>query len=319
VNDRAATAAALERLERTLDPSAPEASPGVRVLGYGEISVALTSTALPGLVVKRMSGFADEAAASRHATLVERYVHRLRDAELRVVDTDVVVVPRRDLPPTVAIVQPQLPAERLGHHLLHTVDDAGLASMVRRVLSAAHRALSFHAVDGATAAVDAQLSNWWFEEVAGMVTTEPVLVDVGTPFMRRGGRLLMDREPILAAAPRAVRPYFRWARTVETYQDDYFDLRTTAIDLLGNLHKEGCPHRLPTAIDVVNDWLAAPPNGSVGTTRPKPVTRAEVNRYYRSDAALLELYLRLRRADRFVQTRVWRRRYDFVVPGRVAR
>lgn len=49
------------------------------------------------------------------------------------------------------------------------------------------------------------------------------------------------------------------------------------------------------------------------------MTAEEVERYYRSDADLLALYLRLRRADRFLKTRVLRRPYDFVLPGPVAR
>ena len=318
MTDHAALAQTLSRLEAALDPSAPEQS-GIRVLGYGEISVALTTDALPGLVVKRMAGFEDEAAASRHAALIERYVRAVRDAGVRVVDTDVVVVRRAGRPPTVAVVQPELSGERLGHRVLHTVDDVTLAAMVARVLEAARRVLDFRAEDGATFAVDAQLSNWWFERVDAQSVTEPVLIDVGTPFVRQDGRLVMDREPILAAAPRVVRPFFRWAGTVESYQDDYFDVRTTAVDLLGNFHKEQCTHRLPVAIEAANAFLADRADGDVRVAGSRPVTRAEVDRYYRFDAALLELYLRLRRADRFVQTRLLRRPYDFVMPGNVTR
>lgn len=311
MTDLAALTDVLVRLEEALDPSAPERS-GVQVIGYGEISVALQTEALPGRVVKRMAGFADEAMARRHAALVEQYLAALRASGITVVDTDVVMVPRSGLPPTVAVVQPLLPPDRLGHRLLHEVDDAGLAGMLHLVLDAVRPVLAFDA-DGVSLAVDAQLSNWWFENPNDPTLSQPVLIDVGTPFMRRDGRLELDRELILAAAPRVVRPYFRWDRTVEKYQDDYFDLRTTAVDLLGNLHKEGCASRLPSAIGAANEWLATNAAGL------SPVTREEVDRYYRSDAALLELYLRLRRADRFVQQRLLRHRYDFVLPGRVAR
>lgn len=302
---------ALARLERQLDPSRPERN-GVRVIGYGEISVALTWDEMPGMVVKRMAGFADADAAESHARLVERYVRSLRAAGLRVVPTDVVVVARADRSPIVAVVQPLLDTHLLGHRLLHTVDDATMHQMLRRVLDASHHVVSsMHGGD--LVAVDAQLSNWWFERIAPDVGP-PTLIDVGTPFVRRDGRLLLDRELILSAAPRWVRPYFRWDRTVEKYQDDYFDLRTVAIDLLGNFYKEGASQRLTAAIPAVNAWLtehAAP--------ALPPVTRDDVDRYYRSDARLLELYLRLRRVDRLVQRRLLRRRYDFVLPGRVVR
>ncbi len=69
-------------------------------------------------------------------------------------------------------------------------------------------------------------------------------------------------------------------------------------------------------VDVVNRWLAA--DAAVLGPR-EPVTVEEVERYYKSDADLLALYLRLRRADRFLRTRVLRRTYDFVLPGPVRR
>jgi hypothetical protein len=312
VTDLAALTESLVAVERTLDPSAPQAS-GVQVIGYGEISVALQADALPGLVVKRMAGFADEAMARRHADLVEQYLTALRGCGLAVVETSVVVVPRDGRPPTVAVVQPLLPADRLGHRLLHSVSDDGLRLMLHRVLDCVQRVLAGAPPDGASLAVDAQLSNWWFEHVGDESAAEPLLIDVGTPFVRRDGQLALDRELILAAAPRVVRPYFRWDRTVDKYQDDYFDLRTAAVDLLGNLHKERCAQRLPVALEAVNTWLTAHTAGAT------PLTRPEVDAYYRSDARLLELYLRVRRADRFVKQRLLRRRYDFVLPGHVTR
>jgi hypothetical protein len=304
---------ALVRLERSLDPSAPEAS-GVQVIGYGEISVALQTDTLPGRVVKRMSGFADETMARRHVALIEDYLAALRASGITVVATAVAVVPRDNLPPTVALIQPLLPPDRLGHRLLPVVDDAALGLMLRRVLDAVRRVVEFKPGDGSSLAIDGQLSNWWFENLDANSITEPVLIDVGTPFVRRAGRLVLDRELILAAAPRVVRPHFRREQTIEKYQDDYFDLRTAAVDLLGNFHKEGCPQRLPFAIGAVNDWLEHDAGKGVA-----PLTRDEVDQYYHDDAALLGLYLRLRRVDRYVQRRLLRRRYDFVLPGPIGR
>jgi hypothetical protein len=44
-----------------------------------------------------------------------------------------------------------------------------------------------------------------------------------------------------------------------------------------------------------------------------------VRAYYARDASTLELSLRLRKLQRFLTTRLLRRRYDFVLPGRIAR
>jgi len=113
-----------------------------------------------------------------------------------------------------------------------------------------------------------------------------------------------------------VRTYYHRRGLVGAYLDDYYDPRLVALDLLGNFHKEGRPDRVPLGVRVVNSWLAsdAAPLGS-----HEPVSVDEVERYYRSDADLLALYLRLRRADRFLRTRILRRPYDFVLPGPVDR
>ena len=70
-------------------------------------------------------------------------------------------------------------------------------------------------------------------------------------------------------------------------------------DLLGNFHKEGRPDRIDVVLAHVNRWLSGP-GADLGA---RPITRDAVDRYYRKDAQLLELFLKVRRLDRFVRTR----------------
>jgi hypothetical protein len=157
--------------------------------------------------------------------------------------------------------------------------------------------------------VDGQLSNWSIPPEG-----RPVLIDVGTPFIRRDGRHTLDVEVIIAPAPPGIRGLLR-RFVADSYQDDYFVPRTLAVDLLGNFHKERAAARIPTALAVVNDWLAT--TDLPGPTMPIRVD--EVDSYYRTDARLLGLFLQARRADRAIRTRVLRQPYDFLLPGRVSR
>ncbi len=305
---------ALEHTERSLDPGAPERG-GVSVLGYGEISVALAVPELPGLVCKRMSGFADETSAATYVELVGGYLSQLARAGVSVASTEVVTVSRQGRSPVVYLLQPRLPADSLGHRLLVTAADDTLRPAIGSALAVVAKvARHSAATHGAEVALDAQLSNWSFSP--DPAATDPVLIDVGTPFVRRGGSAhALDVEVLLAPVPPGIRAYYRRKRLVEAYLDDYFVPRTVALDMLGNFHKEGAAARLPLGIAVVNDWLAQEdlpgPHG--------PVTADDVERYYRKDADLLALYLRLRRMDRFLRTRVLRRTYDYVLPGQVQR
>ena len=71
----------------------------------------------------------------------------------------------------------------------------------------------------------------------------------------------------------------------------------------------------PLGLAAVNEWL-----DTTDLPGPRhPISPDEVERYYRQDADLLALYLRLRRMDRFLRTRVLRRQYDYVLPGHVSR
>jgi hypothetical protein len=294
---------ALTRIEDGLDPARPEGS-GLTVLAYGEISATLLlpDPALAGVVGKRMSGFPDEASAQDYAALVTRYCEVLRAEGLTVVETQPVVVPRRHRPPVVYLVQPLLPAETLGNRLLQTASAADVARLVTLALAQADLALASRQ-DGLRAAIDAQLSNFSFAD--GTAT----LLDVGTPFLRRAGHDLLDMRVMLAAVPPGIRAVYLWRRIGERYIDDYYDRRLVAVDLLGNFIKEGAEGRISTGLAAANAWL----------DDPSPITRPEVEQYYRKDVGTLELFLRVRRTDRWIRTRLLRKPYDFVLPGPVAR
>lgn len=286
----------LTRLEADLDPAHPTA---VTVLAYGEISAALLVPGLEGKVAKRMSGFADHRMARAYRTLVEDYIATVREVGIQVVQTDIIEVDRPGKAPVVYLVQPLL--IELGNQLLHSASDAELGVAIEVVMD---RVWTLH-LEVPDTAIDAQLSNWSFADA-----NDPVLLDVGTPFVRANGRYLFDQEILLSAIPPGLRAYYRRKGDVATYMDDYFDPRLAAVDLLGNFVKEGAVDRLPEAIVIVNGWLDAHGLASID--------RAQVEAYYKQDAATLELFLRVRRLDRAAR-RLLRREYDFILPGRVSR
>ena len=159
----------------------------------------------------------------------------LRRDGISVIDTEVVLVDRAPRPPVVYLVQPLM--TDLGHERLHSVSDAELAEMITKVLD---RVWTLHLrTDSPEVAIDAQLSNWSFTDPG-----EPVLLDVGTPFMRRNGKHLFDVETVLSAMPPGIRSYYRRG-VAAAYMDDYFVPRLVAVDLLGNFIKERATSRLP--------------------------------------------------------------------------
>lgn len=322
VADLDAAAWALGRFERSLDPAHPERS-GADVLAYGEVSAALLlpdEPAVAGAVVKRMSGFADDAAVAGYGALVAEYQQRLTGLGVSVTPTVPVTVRVRGRRPVVYLLQRRLPTEGLGNRMVHTAGDDDLAALVTTALQ---QTLPLYAANAAhrddEIAVDGQLSNWCFAPDP----RHPVLIDVGTPFIRRAGRHAFDLEILLSAVPPGIRAFHRRKGSMGEYFDDYFEPRLLAVDLVGNLFKEQVPQRIPVALAAANDWLAGPAAALQDQlarpgARRGPITEDEVAQYYRADAATLELFLRVRRLDRAAR-RLLRQRYDFILPGRVAR
>ncbi|MCU0668933.1 MAG: DUF6206 family protein [Myxococcota bacterium] len=306
----------LARFEAHLDPARPEAAPGVSIIGYGEVSTVFALAELPGRVCKRMSGFRDAEAVAHYAETVRRYIDFLEAEDIRVVETAILAIERKGRAPVVYLAQPQLAAEGLGNSVLRHADDATLRARLDAVLLRIGRLLRSNRErrDGRSVTVDAQLSNWHFgsgERAGG----EPLLIDIGTPFMRKDGADEIGVELFLAAVPPGVRALYRRARAVERYLDAFFDARSLLVDAVANFHKEGRPDRIPLALERVNRWLAE----DVPDLGGRPIRAEDVDRYYRNDAKTLELYLRARRLDRFVRTRLLGQRYDFILPGAIRR
>ena len=51
----------------------------------------------------------------------------------------------------------------------------------------------------------------------------------------------------------------------------------------------------------------------------KPITKPEVDKYYKEDAFIWKLFLSLRKLDCFIKTKILRGKYDFILPGKIDR
>jgi len=52
---------------------------------------------------------------------------------------------------------------------------------------------------------------------------------------------------------------------------------------------------------------------------PAPLTKTEVDKYYKEDKLIWMVFLGLRRLDRFFATRLLWKRYEFILPGKIKR
>lgn len=314
VVDEAFVRAFEERLDPA-DPLRPET--GARIIGYGEISTVLAIDGREDVVFKRMAGFRDDREVVVYCRLVDLYCAHLTELGIDVVPTGYVAVEsgrRRDRGGrAVYLLQPRLDAACFGNAILREGDDGSLDALLASVLDRLGRvwARNLRAHDDLVMGLDGQISNWaWLAGPDG--SYRPYYIDVGSPLMRRDGVEQLQAELGLRAMPAPLAWLFG-RFVLGGVLDRYYDLREVLKDLVGNFIKEGRPDRMDAALARVNGWLAGKGAAATGASAA-PIGAHEVRAYYRSDAWIWRVFQGFRRADRFVVTRVLRRRYDYVLP-----
>lgn len=267
----------------------------ITVLGYGEVTTVFALD--EQWACKRMPGFSSRRDAEACAAVIRRYVTALGAAGVEVLATDARVIDGPDGNPVVYCVQPRLEPAALGPARMRGAAVEAALRDLDRILDAMKACVS------PRLAPDGQLSNWAF------VGEHLCYLDVTSPFLRdESGRDVLDWDQYLRSLPRPLRPLARrWV--VPHLLDKYFTLRGQVVDLLGNLRKERLEHLSEPFRDHINAlWQLEP-----------PITRAEVDAYYASDARTYAYLQGIRRLDRWVQRRLLGREYPYFLPPPIDR
>ncbi|RPI90654.1 MAG: hypothetical protein EHM32_11340 [Spirochaetales bacterium] len=302
----------LTEFEKQVDLYAPEGGPfGCRILDYGEVTVVIALDAVPGKALKRMSGFISEAEALEYVEEEKRYYGLLSERGITPLPTECVVVTAKT--PVVYLVQDLVKKKRLGNSIIRDEPMETVAGCIEAALDRIASSVRYNRQirDGLEAVADSQLSNWYFPETGG----PPFLIDVGSPITRVNGKVYAFTQLFYRSFPWPLSSFVKWLGAVESYFNEYFDLRLAILDMLGNFYKEQASARVAPCIEVVNGWLDRQPEKD----GIKPITLTEVKKYYGKDAALLELMFQVRRYTRFIRNRIFRGRYDYILPGHIKR
>jgi hypothetical protein len=322
--------ALLEEFERGLDPRWPEQSEiPARVLGYGEISTVFAighgshpqAKGLEGLAFKRLPLFHNATEVEAYQVAYEEY-NRLLDEEigLRLPAFSYVCFADQADRPIFYIIQQQLPSSSIGNQALHLLPTRMVPILVRRVLQELRRVWEFNQrQDRLQVAIDGQISNWaieGFDPQAPHVDQATALtyLDTSTPLYRVEGVEQLDAELFLRSAP----SFLTWILRLlflEDVMNRYYDFHRVVVDLVANFHKEQRPDLIPDVVGVVNEFFA----NEAAELDIELVTEKEIRSYYREDAMIWRLYLSMRRLDRLIRTKVLRREYPYILPGKIKR
>lgn len=309
------SSAALEKLARfesELRPDAPEAgSLSPRILGYGEMSTVFSfpnDADLAGLAFKRMALFQSESELEPYENNFREYNAFLNKIGVETPDFGTARGSRAGKPILYAIQRMVNPAG-IGHKYIHTAPPKESAELFARILEKFHLVFAHNEStrDRFEIGLDGQISNWALTDTGSVV-----YLDTSTPLMRRAGKEQLDPELFLRVCP----SYLVWVIRLFFLKDvlnRYYDLRLVVLDLLGNLHKEKTPELIPLFLEKANAFLAA------RTPPLAPITTKEIESYYKEDATIWRIFLAFRKIERFVKTRIQRREYAVILPGKIDR
>jgi len=300
----------LERFETGLDPQRLDRSAiPARLIGFGEISAIFQIADDADRAYKRMPLFKTVPEAETYATMYHTYCRRLTQSGLNLPesDTHVVALPRR--PVVLYITQAQVPADCIANRLIQDQDKAQFETLLKKIMEAMALFWRYNDALGPEMelAIDGQISNWAL--TAAGPAEKLYYLDTSTPFIRQNGVEQLDPELLLQAAPSFVRWLIRWL-FVDDVMNRYYDPRQVLIDLAANLIKEQRPDLIAPAVQLINAYLPA---------EEPQVTSAEVQKYYREDKFIWSIFLAFRKLDRTLTTTFARKRYEFILPGKIKR
>jgi hypothetical protein len=297
----------LTRFERELIPhDLSRSSVPAKIIGFGEISAIFQIGEDPDIIYKRLPLFPDIQTAEAYRKMYFEYCALLRQAGINLPWDDAVIIELPDRPVVIYFAQQRFDASLFCHHLIHTLDEREREAMLIQILTALTGIWGFNQdhTPRLEIAVDSQLSNWVWRNENG--AQKLYLVDTSTPFIRKNGVEQLDVGLLLQSAP----SYIRWLirlLNLDDVIDRYYDHKNVLTDLIANLYKEQRPELIPQFLILVNPYLK------------DPLTRKEIDRYYKEDKMIWTLFSALRKLDRFICVRLLKKRYEFILPGRVKR
>ena len=313
----------LKEFEKTIDTKQPEKGEiPIKILGYGEISLVFEIVGDPEhLAYKRIPIFDNEEQVERFIGAYNEYCRILKDdVGYNLLEDDVVWFNDEKEKIQLYCVQEKIPSDSVCNNVIHQVKDKEVEMLVLLAMREMKKLWSYsknnEVID---LGLDGQISNFAiidYDINNPKVTEDTKLLyfDTSTPFFRTNGEEAMEFELLLKSAPGFLRGILKRVYLEETI-GRYYDWRKVSIDLVANFFKEQREELVPRLIEVVNDFFKE----EASEFEITPLNLEEIEDYYESDAKMWSLFQKVRKFDRFIKTKIFRRKYPFYLPGKIKR
>ena len=313
----------LQEFENNLNPAnASNKNFDFEILGYGEISTVfgINTDENESWAFKRLPLFKSHKQAENYVEFYKSYNNKLEEIGLNLPESDGFAVKGHKGIYVAYLMQKRLNSKSIAHKLLHQLPDNQTAILLQLVLEQVlkvweHNKNHPELILG----IDAQISNWSLKDydennITINNNSELYFIDTSTPLMQKDKIEQLDAELMLKSAPGFIRPLLRWF-----FLDDvltrYYSFRDITIDILANFIKEQRKDLIEISLPIVNAFFEK----HFEIIKEKPLLEKEVTDYYKEDKLIWSIFLATRRFDKFIQTKIFRKRYEFILPGQIKR
>jgi len=313
----------LKDLERSINTIHPEkGSIPIRVLGFGEISLVFEIFEdTEHLAYKRIPIFDDEEQVRRHIWAYNLYC-KLLDKEVGLNLPDYGATWFKDDNSTIQFycVQEKIDVESVGNKVIHNISNTEIYTLITLILREMKKVWTYSLKNPKIdLGLDGQISNFAVmnynpENPKIDTNTKLYYFDTSTPMVRINGAEAMEAVLFLKSAP----SFLRWllkALFLEETVGRYYDWRKVTIDLVANFYKEQKPHIIPNLIKLVNEFFI----NEAPEFHILPITLNEVQKYYKSDKDMWVIFQSVRRFDRYLKTKIFKKKYEFYLPDKIKR
>jgi len=295
----------LTNFEKELDPQSPESSKiPAKVIGYGEISSIFKIDGFSGWIYKRLPLFESKDQAIKYANSYDDYVSFLRKSGINLPEDFYKVIKGKNKY-VLYLAQKEILKEDLCQNKLHSQTNQQNIEMLEKIFVEIRKIYDFNQNHKGKVAlsIDGQVSNWAIEK------EKLLYFDTSTPLFKIDYVEQMNPELLLNSTPSPLRWLIR-AFFLQDVMDRYYNIRMVYIDLVANLFKEQKVDLIDPALVEANSLL---PNNI------EKITRKEVEKYYKEDKFIWQLFLGLRRTDRWITNNILRKQYEYILPGKIKR
>lgn len=313
----------LQQFEDSLNPAkASNKTFDFEILGYGEISTVfgINTDKNDNWAFKRLPLFKSLKQANDYVGFYKSYNKKLEEIGLNLPEYDGFAVKGHKNICVAYLMQKRLNSKSIAHKLLCQLSDNQSIEVLKLILGQVlkvwvHNQEHPELVLG----IDAQISNWALKNydennITVNGNSSLYFIDTSTPLMQKNKVEQLDAELMLKSAPGFIRPILRWL-----FLDDvltrYYSFRDIAIDILANFIKEQRKDLIIICLPVINNFFEE----HFEIIKEKPINEKEIFSYYKEDKLIWSIFLAARRFDRFIQTKILRKRYEFILPGQIKR